>query len=441
MTACTKHWRSACAKAAFDSPASGGQRCRCAPSLPFVALVFQIIAVVAAAFALPAAASPPQGSAQLHADKGFDHFYNLELDQAAASYQKAIDLASENPDYWVGLAYARMFQHLRAAGKLDAQIYTASNDLLPRPSLPDARFEPEMRQALERARKLCEKRLAANPRDVEAHYALGIAYAVEANFHVNARGKPLDALRPATRAKEHHARVRQLDPYNHDANMVIGTYEYVIGSVPGAFRWVLRLVGHSGSKQRGMELLRDAILHGKRVAPPALATMAYVYNRERQYGASRQMLEHLVNFYPRNPVFPMEIAASYAREGNFAAAANVYAEVVRKFESDAPGFSQISAPRLYFQIAVMREHGGNYKQASAEYEKALAALEAAAGHASPPSDAAQPLARLHASVLLRLGHISANLGEKEKARRLLEEAAASPFAEIQRAAAERLKKL
>jgi len=439
MTACTKHWRSACGKAASRVPAPTDRPRPGLPRFSFLALFLLIAATPSVAIPFPA--SLPQSAGRIHADKGFDHFYNLELDEAVAAYQKAIELEPENPDFWIGLAHARMFQHLRSAGKLDVQIYTASNDLLPHPQPPDPQFERDMWKALERARKLCEKRLAANKQDAEAYYALGMAYAVEANFHINARGKPLDALRPATRAKNHHARVREFDPGNHDVNLVLGTYEYVIGSVPAGFRWVLWLVGYSGSKQRGIELLKDAVLNGKRVAPPAMATMAYVYNREQQYGASRQMLEHLVNFYPRNLVFPMEIGASYAREGNFTAAANAYTEVARKFESGAAGFAQMSAPRLYFQIAVMREYSGDHRQASAEYDKVLSAFESTDGRSSPPKIPAEPLARLRAVVLLRYGSISASLGEKEKARWLLEQAAATPFAEVKRSATERLKKL
>jgi tetratricopeptide (TPR) repeat protein len=382
-------------------------------------------------------------AAQVFADKALEHFYSLEFDEAAAMYQRAIEREPENPEWWVGLAHVRMFQHLRSGGRLDAQIFSASSGFLPPHAPPDPQFERSMWDALERARTLCEKRLAANDRDAQAHYALGLAYAVESNFHVNARRKPLDALDPATKAREHHVRVRQLDPANHDANFVIGTYEYAIGSVPAAFRWVLYLVGHSGSKHHGVELIHDAMLHGTRVSPSALATLAYIYNRERQYANSRRMLAHLMEFYPRNYVFPMEIAASHLREGNAAAAAEAYAAVVRKFESGAPGLQRLDAARLYFQAATAHERAGQAPQAAQSYENALDAMRHAAGVASPPADAfgLRSSTRLHAEVLLRLGSISATLGEQAKARSLLEEAAATSFPEVRRAARAKLKAL
>ena len=303
MTACTKLWKSACARVGCDC-AADPPRPRAADSLhrltpwpltprpsAFSAprrwlWVFLLSLLLSPAAARPQSADPaPQ--AQAHADRGLHHFYNLELDEAAAHYQQALALAPENPEYHVGLAHTRMFQHLRAAGRLDAQIYGASNDLLPRPAPPDPQFERAMWDSLARARALCEKRLAANPNDVEAHYALGLAYAVESNFHVNARGKPRDALGPATKAKNHHQRVRELDPSNHDANFVIGAYEYAIGSVPAAFRWMLYLLGHSGSKAHGLELMEDAMLRGRRATATARATLAYFYAREKQHAQPR----------------------------------------------------------------------------------------------------------------------------------------------------------
>ncbi|MGH9793041.1 MAG: tetratricopeptide repeat protein [Candidatus Acidiferrales bacterium] len=390
---------------------------------------------------------PAQVAAGVYADKALEHFYNLEFDEAEQLYIKALEVEPENADWWVGLAHVRMFLHLRRAGRIDTQIYGASNDLMPKSPPADPKFEREMWAALKRARELCEQRLAAHADEAEAHYSLGLAYAVESNFHVNARRKPLDALAPATKAKDHHLRVRALDPANHDANFVIGTYEYAIGSVPVAFRWVLRLVGHSGSKHHGVELMHDAMLNGKRIVSSALVTLAYVYAREKQHAASRQMLEHLARFYPRSVLFPMEIAASYAREGKPAAAAQTYQEIVRKFESGAAGYHRLDASRLYFQAAVMHEHAKQYQQAVVAYDKSLTAIESAptraraqcaqGSRASPPSQ----FARLHAHVLLRLGHITATLGQKEKARTLLERAAASPFREVQRAAKSKLESL
>lgn len=410
---------------------------------------------------LPAVARPQEAKdpAQARADRGFDHFYNLELDEAAAQYQQAIALAPEHPDYHVGLAHVRMFLHLRAAGRLDAQIYGASDDLLPKPPPPDPQFERAMWESLARARAICEKRLAANQNDIEAHYALGLAYAVESNFHVNARRKPRDALGPATKARNHHQRVRELDPANHDANFVIGAYEYAIGSVPAAFRWLLYLLGHSGSKSRGFALMEDAVLHGRRAPATARATLAYFYAREKQFARSRAMLQELSALYPRNHVFAMEAAMSHAREENHAAAAAAYEEIARKFEARAPGFTRLSAPRLYFQMAVMYERAKDYPRAAGACEKTLAAFASnspaqpapasPSAASAPPGDASLssppawtgPLARLRAHTLLRLGSIYAVVGDKGKARAHLAQAAASPFREVSREAARRLKNL
>jgi tetratricopeptide (TPR) repeat protein len=243
--------------------------------------------------------------------------------------------------------------------------------------------------------------------------------------------------------------------------------------------------------------------NGRRAPATARATLAYFYAREKQFARSRALLQELSALYPRNHVFAMEAAMSHAREENYAAAAAAYEEIARKFKARAPGFTRLSAPRLYFQTAVMYERAKNFPRAASGYEETLAALAppspspAASANASssdkaanpllavmpsagssrsaassrptanrvasaddpakPPSartlpapsaeyptvpaDWSSPLARLRAHTLLRLGSILATLGDKTKARLHLGQAASAPFREVSREASRRLKDL
>ena len=118
-------------------------------------------------------------SAQVFADKAFNHFYNLEFDEAIANYKNALNLQPADPSYWTGLADSYLFSHLRAAGRLDARVYTASNEFLgARPTEPDPALVQAMWDALGRARSICEKRLRDDPGDAQAHYVLGLTYEI-----------------------------------------------------------------------------------------------------------------------------------------------------------------------------------------------------------------------------------------------------------------------
>ncbi|MBI3663405.1 MAG: tetratricopeptide repeat protein [Acidobacteria bacterium] len=385
-------------------------------------------------FPAPAVAAPTDDgaeqariSAELYEHKALEHFYSAEFREAEEQYRKAIALQPENPLYWNGLADCYLFQLLLAAGRLDSQFYTAANEFLnPTPTAPDAVVVKAFWEALGRARSLGEKRVRANASDAQAHYALAVSYAIESHYHLNLTRKPLDALRSGDKSRDAAQRARQLDSKNSDPNLILGAYEYAIGSVPGAFRWLLLLSGHSGSKTRGVELLQDAMLHGKRTSTAALALLAVMYGREKLFVYSREMFQHLLRFFPRNYLYEMEIARTYQREGNLGAAIEVCKNVARKYETRAPGFERVDPVKLYFQIATLVEEHGRPDDAMEFFQKVISK---------------KPEGVLHAQSYLRMGEYYRARKERERARTMFENARRLPFPEIQRQAVAGLRRL
>jgi len=366
-------------------------------------------------------------SAEVFEHKALDHFYSAEFREAEELYKKAIALEPENPLYWNGLADSYLFQLLRAAGRLDSRFYSAANEFLDaKPAPPDAAILKSMWEALTRARRLAEERIRANANDAGAFYALAVNYAIEAYYHLNLARKPLDALHDAGTARDAARRARQLNPQNSDANLILGGYEYAIGSVPAAFRWLLALGGHSGSKARGVELVQDAMMHGKRASTAALALLAVAYGREKMFGYSREMYQHLARFFPRNYLYEMEIAGTYQREGNLGAAVVVSKNIARKHEAGAAGYDRVDTTKLHFQIAALLEEHNRPDDAAEFFQKVI--LQ-------------RPEAALHGHSYLRLGEYYRGRNVREKARAMYEKARHLPFPEIQKQAARGLRKL
>jgi tetratricopeptide (TPR) repeat protein len=363
----------------------------------------------------------------------------MELDEAAAAYRAALVAAPENPDYWTGLAHVHLFQQLQRAGKFENDTFPAAAEVSPVKPVPDPALVQAMWNALGHARAVCEKRLAANPRDLDANYFLGVSYAIESNYYVNVARKYFDALGPATKAKDYHLRVLQIDPGNHDANMLIGTYEYGIGSVPRAFRWMLHIAGHAGTREHGLELIRDAVVNGKRGPAAPLMMLAFIHNREKQYAYSRQMLDQLARFYPRNSFYELQMAGSYRKEGDLGAAAEIYRRVERKVEQGAAGYSHVDLPRLRFQIAATFQNLRQPDQALNYYRLLLpwengARTGAAKGRAEAPQ-------ALQAHAYLRMADLRRELGHSDAAREFYQKALEYPMPEVQRLARNALRKL
>jgi tetratricopeptide (TPR) repeat protein len=387
------------------------------------------------ALLLLAFASPAQGdavsqgvSAQVYADKGYQHFYNLEFHEAAEAYRNAIQLERSDPTYWTGLADSYLFQVLLKAGKLDSGLYTASNEFLQAgPAESDPAVVQAMWDALRAARNLCEARIGRNPHDASAQYSLAVSYAIEAHYLLNVARRGTEALRVSSRARDHARLALEADPDLQDAKLVLGAYEYAIGSVPFAFRWLLILGGHSGTKENGVELIQQAMLRGARAGPAALALLGVIYSREQLYPYSRQMYQHLLQFFPRNYLAELEIARTFQRENNFGAALDVYRNVERKMINRAPGYERVNAERLHFQLATLYEMKDRPGDALASYSKVIAAHN--------------PGGMLQARSYLRMGEIHLRMQQREKAREMYLKAAGFPFPEVRREANARLRML
>ncbi len=366
-------------------------------------------------------------SAEVFAAKGLQDFYSLEFAEAAEAYRKAIERDPQNPLHWINLADACLFQHIYETGAFHERMYSASESYVPDGRKPSPRWLEQMWEALNRARALAEARLEENPNDAEAHYAIGLLYATQTNYYANVAGKHLDALRSGTRAREHHMHVRRLDPSNHDANLILGLYEYAVGSLPPALKFLVFFIGHTGSKQRGIELMQDAMLRGKRSAPGALSLLALAYTREGRHAYAREMVQHLHRFFPRNYFFEMEIAATFVREGNPHAAIETYQHVEQRMLEGAPGYDRIDAARLYFQIAYHLQQEDRREEAIRYYTK------------SAQVEGIDPA--LAAQCYLRAGGLYRDSGKKELARAMYERVLQIPLPDARKQAEKRLREL
>lgn len=359
---------------------------------------------------------------------GAHHLYSLEYDEAIADLQKALEGDPDNLHFHNSLTRIYLFQELFRTGQLEGNLYAASNDFLEaqKPKADPQRVEL-IRQGVAKVIALSKERLRENRYDTVALYEQGVAYSIEANYKFMLEKKYLDALRAGGKANQLHLQVLKLDPNYHDAKLVLGMYQYVVGSLPRGIKWLVFLIGYRGSKNRGIELLQEAMVKGKYVTSGAAVLLGVVYNREKRYSYARQIYEALGTYYPRNPLFPLEVGRTYEREGNRAAALEVYTQVAERLEAGVPGYSKLPHERLYYQIGIMHLQLG-------ELDKALAAF-------TTVTDGAEGDGRVRAFSALRRGEIYTAQKKLDRARTEFERAAAMPYEEPRRLARRRLRSL
>jgi tetratricopeptide (TPR) repeat protein len=282
---------------------------------------------------------------------GFDHFYNLEYDQALAEFEKA---AQQEPNA-IGphnhIAQTLLYREMYRNGALETQLVSGNNPFLRQKKVnPSPQVEKEFSDELQKAIDLANARLARNANDTGALYARGVAFGLRANYTFLVRKAWRDSLRDATAARKDSNRVTELDPANYDARLIQGVHDYVVGSLPWSWRMLGFLVGFHGDKERGLQTLEEVSRKGKINRVDAEVLLCALYRRESQLRKTIPLLEDLLRRFPRNHLLLFEQAQVYSDLGNKDKAIAAVEKVSAMKTSGLPGYAGVPWEKIYFQL-------------------------------------------------------------------------------------------
>ena len=177
-----------------------------------------------------------------------------------------------------------------------------------RPKLtPDPAVQDHFQDAIRRAESLAHARLAKDPKDRDALFALTLSSGLQADYAALIEKRNLASLHYT---KEASASAQQLLEVCHDcydALLATGFSKYVIGSMSAPVRWILRLDGLPADKQGGIADLQMTAERGHYLAPFARILLAIAYVREKNNVRALQLLADLRREFPGNTLFPREI--------------------------------------------------------------------------------------------------------------------------------------
>lgn len=363
----------------------------------------------------------------VYAHAGVDHFYNFEYPQAIANFKKAIERDPDNLLFRNYLGNTYLFIELSRLGKLEGNLYDASNAFLKEKTEkePDPKTIGLFKEQVKLVRARAEARLKKNSRDVEALYALGATYGMEGNYLFTIEKKYFDALKAGGKANELHEKVLKIDPNYHDAKLIPGVYEYVVGSIPRSVKWLAFLFGYRGNRERGVQLLQETMVKGKLAATDAAFLLAVVYNREKQFEYSRRLLTRMSEFFPRNPLIRLEIGRTYTREGLPDKTIEHYVAVAKDVDAGKYAPDKVPRERLWYQIGVMYQQQGKYVEALNAYGRV--------------TDRHEGDGLMKAYSGLRRGEIFLAQNRMDRARAEYERVAAMPYDEPRKEAQSRLR--
>src|SRR5213595_2284086 len=144
------------------------------------------VALCVAAAAVRADANPQ--SEALRA-KAADHTYNLEHDAAMATFRQAVAADPTDAAAYRGLATSLWLSITFRRGNMTVDDYLGRPVAKPTTAAaPPADVAAGFRDAIDHAIALARRRIAANPKDAEAHYQLGAAVGLRASYTATVDG-------------------------------------------------------------------------------------------------------------------------------------------------------------------------------------------------------------------------------------------------------------
>jgi len=237
---------------------------------------------------------------------GLERFYNMDYERALADLEKVAAEHPQDPYTINNLANAYLIRELFRMGALDPADY-ASDKFIGTPQRPATEAaKQKIRELLDQATGLEESRLQANANDVEALYARGVTRGMRSSFTGLIDRSWLTALRSAVGSRHDHERVLELSPTFTDAKLIVGTHDYVVGSLPWAVKMAASMVGFSGSRERGIEELYAASKGGGEASIDAKILLALFLRREGRFDEALSLVRTLTQQFPQNVIVALE---------------------------------------------------------------------------------------------------------------------------------------
>jgi hypothetical protein len=263
--------------------------------------------------------------------EGFSAVYNIDYKTARERFLQMTRLAPDHPAGYVYLANNLWLETLYQGRRLTTSLYTGGSfysqdkdeDQVDQKRNRD--FNDLIRQALAATRA----RLVKNPKDVEALYYNASALGIRAAYATSVKRSFTRSIGDANESIKIQRQVIKLDPEYIDAYLSIGLYEYVIDSLPGGLKFLARLAGLKGSKEKGIEHLELVTKQGKLNADDARVVLLGIYSKENQLDRALEIISYMAKQYPRNYLFGVERASMLYRTGHAEEGARAFADLLK----------------------------------------------------------------------------------------------------------------
>ena len=253
---------------------------------------------------------------------GIEALYNLDYDKARRDFSEIARLYPDNPAGPQLLAASVWIKSLYQSRRLQASLYSSESFYSKGDDKVDPKVVEEFRNLTREAKRLAEVRLKKNPKDIEALYFLGATAGLKASFYEAVERRHFAALREGSESVDRHRDVLRLDPKYIDAELTIGVYDYVVGSLPLPVRLLAGIAGARGSKKRGLATIEHVAKEGRWSRDDAKSALILLYTREKRFNDVLALARELSAKYPRNYLYRLEAADALVAQAEVERKAN-----------------------------------------------------------------------------------------------------------------------
>ena len=244
-------------------------------------------------------------------------FHFLYTQNFAEGREKFADWESQHPDepfVQVAVAASYLFEEFYRQDVLSSDFFLNEKKFLNGiDGKPDPGRMKSFQEAIRHARKLARQRLEKNAKDPEALFALALSAGMESDAAMILKKQHLEALKRLKEANEHARQLLAQQPDANDAYVALGAANYIIGSLSGGARFMLRFGGIHGDKKLGMQQLGKTIENGRYLQPFAKILLALAARREKQNPLAQKLFHELSEEFPESALYAAEYAKAMGR--------------------------------------------------------------------------------------------------------------------------------
>ncbi|MFZ0335544.1 MAG: hypothetical protein WAN10_14630 [Candidatus Acidiferrales bacterium] len=353
--------------------------------------------------------------------QGFEDFYNMDYDGAIVLFKQELTRFPNDPFVVNHLLAAVLAKELNREGQLDATLYMGDKFLeLKAPPL-DPQVKNQIDQLSQRGLSLANAELAKNPKDADALFARAVARGLATVYSAVIEKRWLGAMREGLGAYHDDERVLRLNPNYADAKLVVGTFQYIVGSLTWWERTLVFVADMRGSKTKGLALLQQAVDGDGEESIDASTILALFLARENRNGEALALLGRDYAAFPHNFIFGLAVADLLNAAGKHEDAIAAYRKLVELGEQGF--FPDARVERAAYSLGLALRGEKDYPGAVQAFDQAIHYPHANPGITAPAA--------------LQSGEVYDLLGQRNRAVELYQQARsiAPPASDTARAAA------